>query len=157
MFGFFKRLFTKTEAEKVGFDLFYLIKKYEKCKLEAYLCPAGVPTIGWGTTIYMNGRKVKLGDKITQEEADNLLFWFCSHIVLPKGQFGVNQKIALYSLIYNIGQGAFDRSKCKKAIEKQDWRTAYKEWTWTKANGKELKGLVKRRNEEKTLFFEGLI
>lgn len=156
MFKFIEKLFKK-EKKEVGFDLYYLIKKYENCKLEAYLCPAGVPTIGWGTTIYMSKQKVKLGDKITQEDADSLLNWYCSHIKLPKGQFGVNQKIALYSLIYNIGQMAFDKSKCKKAIEAEDWKTAKKEWTWTTANGKELAGLVKRRNEEKELFFNGLI
>lgn len=156
MFKFLKSLFKK-EKKDVGFDLCYLIKKYEGCRLEAYKCPAGVWTIGYGTTIYISGQKVKQGDKITQEDADSLLKWYCSHIVLPKGQFGVNQKIALYSLIYNIGQGAFNRSKCKKAIESMDWKTAKKEWTWTTANGKELKGLVKRRNEEKELFFKGLI
>lgn len=154
MFDWLKKLF---RSKEVGFDLCWLIKKYEGCKLTAYRCPAGVWTIGWGTTIYMSGQKVREGDKITQEDADSLLFWYCSHIILPKGQLTTNQKIALYSLIYNIGQYAFDRSKCKRAIEAQDWKTAYKEWTWTTSKGVELKGLVKRRNEEKELFFEGLI
>lgn len=155
MLDWVKRLFKR--EKDVGFDLCYLIKKYEGCKLEAYRCPAQVWTIGYGTTIYMSGQRVKEGDKITQEDADSLLLWYCSHIKLPKGQFGCNQKIALYSLIYNIGQTAFDKSKCKKAIEAMDWKTAYKEWTWTTAKGVELKGLVKRRKEEKELFFDGLI
>lgn len=156
MFKFLKKLFCE-EKKDVGFDYLWLIKKHEKCKLNAYLCPAGVPTIGWGTTYYMNHRRVKLGEKITQEEADNLLMWYCSHIVLPKGQFGVNQKVALYSVIYNVGQDGFDNSKCRKAIEKQDWKTAFKEWNWVKSKGKILKGLVKRRKEERALFFDGLV
>lgn len=154
MFGWLKKLF---RGEEVGFDLCWLIKKYEGCRLTAYKCPAGVWTIGWGTTIYMSGQRVREGDTITQEDADSLLLWYCSHIVLPKGQLTTNQKVALYSLIYNIGQGAFDKSKCKKAIEAMDWKTAYKEWTWTTSKGVELKGLVKRRNDEKELFFKGLL
>ena len=154
MIEWLKKLFGRKE---VGFDLCYLIKKYEGCRLEAYRCPAGLWTIGWGSTFYVSGQKVKQGDKITQEDADSLLMWYCSHIKLPNIQLTTNQKIALYSLIYNIGQAAFDKSKCKKAIEEHDWRTAYKEWTWTTAKGVELKGLVKRRNDEKELFFEGLV
>lgn len=139
-------------------DLMTLIKKYEGCRLEAYKCPAGTPTIGWGTTFYPDGSRVKMGDKITQQEADNILQWYCvEHIQLPKGQFTVNQKVSLYSLLYNIGMNAFNRSQCKKYIEAQDWANAYKSWNWTKAGGKELKGLVRRRNDEKALFFEGLI
>ena len=45
-----------------------IIKKWEGLRLEAYLCPAGVPTIGWGHT-----KGVKLGDKITLEQAEDFL------------------------------------------------------------------------------------
>ena len=45
--------------------MYGLIKKYEGCKLTAYKCPAGVWTIGWGSTIYPSGQPVKSGDKIT--------------------------------------------------------------------------------------------
>ena len=139
-------------------DLFWLIKRHEGCRLSAYLCPAGVPTIGYGNTFYPDGQKVKLGDKITQQAAEDLLMWYCvTQIKLPQGTFTSNQKTALYSLIFNIGQAAFNRSKCRKAIEAQDWLTARANWDWTKAGGKELPGLVRRRREEKTLFFEGLI
>lgn len=138
--------------------MFELIKKYEGCKLEAYQCPAGVWTIGYGTTFYPDGKKVKEGDVCTKEDAENYLTWYCTtQIKLPKGVFVYNQKEALYSLIYNIGQNAFDKSKCKKAIEAEDWKTAYKNWDWISAGGKVLKGLVNRRNDEKELFFKGLI
>lgn len=135
-------------------DLMTLIKKYEGCRLEAYRCPAGVWTIGWGTTFYPDGSRVKKGDKITQQQADNILQWYCvEHIKLPKGQFTVYQKTALYSVIYNTGLANFNRSKCKKAIESQDWETAFREWNWDKGGGKVLQGLRKRRKEERLLFF----
>lgn len=135
-----------------------LIKKYEGCRLQAYLCPAKKWTIGWGATYYANGNKVNKGDCITQQNADTLLEWYCKNeIHLPKGEFTDNQKTALFSLIFNIGNPAFDKSKCKKAIESKDWKTAYANWDWIKANGKVLNGLVRRREEEKKLFFEGLL
>lgn len=138
--------------------MFELIKKYESCELKAYKCPAGVWTIGYGNTFYPDGSKVKEGDTCTQKEADGLLLWYCTtKIKLPKGEFTENQKQALYSLIYNIGQGAFDKSKCKKAIENKDWETAKNNWDWIFAGGKVLKGLINRRNEEKELFFGCLL
>lgn len=132
---------------------YWLIKKWEGLHLEAYICPAGKPTIGWGNTTYENGRSVQIGDKITQERAEQLLDWYCSTITLPKGNFTENQKEALYSLIYNIGQAAFNKSNCKKAIEAGDFTTAKKNWDWIRSNGKVLPGLVNRRKEEKRLFF----
>lgn len=139
-------------------DLFYLIKKWEGLRLKAYKCPAGKWTIGYGTTFYPDKTPVKEGDVITEQEAENLLAWYCTtQIKLPKGTFNPKQKMALYSLLYNIRIDEFNRSKCKSAIENQNWITAYKEWTWTKVNGKVSKGLVNRRNDEKALFFEGLI
>ena len=58
---------------KIGLKGLGLIKKFEGCKLSAYLCPAGLVTIGYGNTFYKNGTKIKLGDKITQQQADELL------------------------------------------------------------------------------------
>ena len=138
--------------------MYTLIKQFEGCKLTAYYCPAGKLTIGYGNTFYKDGSPIKEGNTITKAEADDLLEWYCrENIKLPKGEWDLKQKQALYSLIYNIGQSAFDKSKCKKAIERQDWEEAYKQWDWTKANGKELKGLVKRRNAEKKLFFYNIV
>lgn len=136
-----------------------LIEKYEGYKAEPYLCPAGKATIGFGTTFYEDGTPVKLSDKpITVERARELVKWYCENkIQYPRDDLNENQKSALCSLIYNVGQGAFNRSKCKKAIEAGDWQTAYKEWDWVTANGRIMPGLVLRRQEEKRLFFEGLL
>lgn len=133
--------------------MYDLIKKYEGCRLNAYKCPAGVATIGYGTTIYPSGKPVKMGDKITKEEAESLLAWYVKEkIKLPAG-LAKNQQEALYSLIYNIGQGAFDKSGLKKAIIAKDWKAVYKNWDWVTAGGQFLKGLAKRRAEELLLFF----
>lgn len=134
--------------------MFDLIKKYEGCKLKAYKCPANVWTVGWGSTVYPNGGRVKEGDTCTQKEADGLLLWYCTtQIKLPKGYFTEHQKEALYSLIYNVGQTAFDKSELKKAIEAQNWGKVFKNWDWISAGGKEQKGLIKRRVDELALFF----
>ena len=133
--------------------MYGLIKKYEGCKLTAYKCPAGVWTIGWGSTTYKDGKPVKQGDKITQAVADDLLDWYVkTKIKVPSG-LTKNQTEALQSLIYNIGQGAFDRSSLKKAIIAQDWKAVYKNWDWVTGGGKFLKGLAKRRAEELLMFF----
>lgn len=133
--------------------MYDLIKKYEGCRLTAYKCPAGFWTIGWGSTTYKDGKAVKRFDTITQEEADDLLDWYVKNkIRLPNG-LNENQKQALQSLIYNIGQGAFDRSSLKKAIEAKDWKAVYKNWDWVVGGGLFLKGLAKRRAEELMLFF----
>lgn len=133
--------------------MYDLIKKYEGCKLTAYKCPAGIWTIGWGSTTYEDGRPVKQGDKITQKRADELLDWYCQNkIKLPSGLTGA-QQAALQSLIYNIGQGAFDKSSLKKAIISKDWKAVWKNWDWITGGGQFLKGLAKRRADELLLFF----
>lgn len=133
--------------------MYELIKKYEGCRLTAYKCPAGIWTIGYGTTVYPNGQPVKKGDKCTQAEADSLLEWYVKNkIQLPSG-INKNQTAALQSLIYNIGQGAFDRSSLKKAIVAKDWKAVWKNWDWVTGGGKFLNGLAKRRAEELMLFF----
>ncbi|MBQ9539871.1 MAG: lysozyme [Alphaproteobacteria bacterium] len=133
--------------------MYGLIKKYEGCRLTAYKCPAGVWTIGWGSTTYKDGKPVKQGDKITQAVADDLLDWYVkTKIKIPAG-LTKQQTEALQSLIYNIGQGAFDRSSLKKAIIAQDWKAVYKNWDWVTGGGKFLKGLAKRRAEELLMFF----
>ena len=133
--------------------MYDLIKKYESCKLTAYKCPAGVWTIGYGTTVYPNGQPVKEGDHISREEAEAFLTMYIkAKIKLPSG-LTKNQQDALLSLIYNIGQGAFDRSSLKKAIIAKDWKAVYKNWDWVTGGGQFLRGLAKRRAEELLLFF----
>ena len=143
-----------------NYDLFWLIRKWEGFRDTAYPDPAtgGKPfTIGFGSTFYPDGSSVKEGDTITKQEAENLLAWYCvTQITLPKGTFNPKQKMALYSIYYNVGN-SFSKSKCCKAIERQEWEIAFKEWDWDKVNGKVIKGLANRRKEERLLFFDGLV
>lgn len=133
--------------------MYDLIKKYEGCRLAAYKCPAGIWTIGWGSTVYEDGKPVRQGDKITQKRADELLDWYVKNKIKVPAGLNKSQIEALQSLIYNIGQGAFDRSGLKKAIIAKDWKAVYKNWDWITGGGVFLKGLAKRRAEELILFF----
>ena len=136
-----------------------IIKKYEGLSLKAYRCPAGIVTIGYGCTTYPDGTPVKMGDTITKEKAEALLLDYVINQIMPHLKdlaLTSNQEAALCSLIYNIGAPAFLKSKCYKAIKAKDWETVYKEWEWTKAGGKTLKGLLKRRSEERYLFFSDI-
>ena len=134
--------------------MYELIKKYEGLHLNAYLCPAGIPTIGYGST-RINARPVKLGDTITKQDADRLLEQHIAREVLPHIQgldLTPGQIEATTSLIYNIGAGAFNRSKLKTAIKNRDLLGICKEWDFGFSSG--LKGLFKRRTEELYLFIK---
>ena len=136
-----------------------IIKKYEGLSLKAYKCPAGINTIGYGTTVYPDGTPVKMGDTITKEKAEALLLDYVINKILPHIRdlnLTDNQQAALCSLIYNVGWPAFSKSKCYKAIKEKDWETVFKNWDWCKGSGKFLLGLAKRRTEELHLFFQDL-
>lgn len=133
-----------------------LIKKFEGLRLKAYLCPAGKWTIGYGHT----GRDVTEGLEITEAAADDLLAEDLHHyeasvesllLMRPTG----NQFSALVCLAYNIGLAAFAKSTLLKKLDADDAAGAADEFCrWTKAGGKELPGLVKRRWAERELFLK---
>ncbi len=135
-----------------------LIKFFESCALTAYQCPAKVWTIGWGATKYKDGTKVKPGDKITQKQADELFEALLTEFEagvkkLIKVPLSENQLGAVVSFAYNCGLGNFKTSTLLKKINASDFVGADKEFAkWTKAGGKELSGLVKRRLQESVLF-----
>jgi GH24 family phage-related lysozyme (muramidase) len=138
-----------------------IIKEFEGCHLEAYLCPAGVPTIGWGST-RMLGRAVKLGDKIHQATADALLSEDVQAryqglvMMLPMmRQWSGNRVAALVSWAYNVGLGAVDASTLRKRLlaGEDPVRVVREELPrWDKADGKPLSGLARRRAAEAALF-----
>ena len=135
-----------------------MIRKYEGLRLQAYKCPAGVWTIGYGSTTYGNGLPVHEGDIITKEYAEALLNDYLIREVRPviaEIPFALTsrQKEALESLIYNVGASAFLKSKLYKAICKKDWPTVYKEWDF---GIKQAPGLIRRRSEELYYFFYDL-
>lgn len=135
-----------------------LIKKYEGCILDAYKCPAGKWTIGYGTTFYPNGDHVRAEDKISEEQAIELLNWFVQQecYFVFEMDLTENQKEAVISLVYNIGKTAFLKSSLYRAILKKDYKKIAKNWDWYSAGGKVLKGLMKRRTEELALFMQDI-
>jgi lysozyme len=141
-------------------NCYNLIKHFEGCKLSAYLCPAKVPTIGWGSTMYMNGSKVKLGDYITPIGADELLAWEVNKkaaVVAAMGlQLNQNQFDAVVCFAFNVGLGALQKSTMAKKIKvnPNDVTIRAEFMRWNKANGVELKGLTTRRKAEADLYFK---
>src|SRR5215470_4659197 len=139
-----------------------LIEEFEGLRLEAYRDPVGIPTIGYGTTRYPDGRKVQLGESITEREAEAFLIFECHNIGkevadLVEVQLNQNQFDALVSFCYNLGIGAFTGSTLRKKLNEGDLQGAAAEFLkWNKGtiNGvkQELKGLTRRRTREKQLF-----
>lgn len=144
----------------VGDNMIELTKKYEGLSLKPYRCPAGYPTIGYGIRFYPDGREVKMSDpQITIDRAEALLRDYVIRNIIPKIESlnpTPSQTEALVSLIYNIGWNSFARSKCYKALKNHNWGEAFKEWNWITANGKVMKGLIKRRAEEIYMYFKDL-
>ncbi len=133
-----------------------LIKKYEGLRLQAYKCPVGVWTIGYGNTSYPDGRKVQEGDIITADYAEALLNDYCIREVYPvfgKIPFPLTnrQKEAIASLVYNWNAAGFLKSNLYRAICARDWAAVCREWDYGFKNG--LLGLFKRRTEELCYFF----
>jgi len=130
-----------------------LIRKFEGLRLESYLCPAGVPTIGYGHTY-----GVKLDRKISVAEAEVLLDHdyqeaevavnFLISVPLNENQLG-----ALTSFVFNLGQGKLMGSTLRKKLNQGDYKGAAEEFDkWVFSGGKKLNGLIARRAAEKKLF-----
>lgn len=139
-----------------------IIKEHEGLVLTPYLCPAGIPTIGYGNTYYEDGTRVKLTDApITKLRAEHLL----KH-VLKNYEAGVNRYVQVYlnqnqfdavvSFAYNLGLGALQRSTLLKRINNNPFdEDIYDQFLrWNRANGRILKGLKRRRKQEADLYFK---
>jgi lysozyme len=138
------------------------IKTWEGCSLKAYLDSVNVATIGYGCIAYPDGRPVRLGDQITQEQADALLTGECTEVAeaisaLIRVDVGQNQFDALTSLAYNIGEGAFASSTLLRKLNASDIEGAAEQFlVWNKGTidgvKVEIPGLTNRRQAEKQLF-----
>lgn len=134
---------------QAGIDL---IKRWEGLRLEAYLCPAGVWTVGYGST----GDHVYPGLVITEEEAEDLLrkdLWRFEDGVsnLVRKPISDNEYAALVSFSFNLGVGAFSQSTLLRRINlgEQPGIVIQQEFPrWVYAGGEKLQGLVNRRNAE---------
>lgn len=146
---------------KVNAEGYALIKRFEGCRLKAYKCPANVWTIGYGNTFYEDGTKVKEGDVITQQRAEELAKFIIDQFAVSITPFiqktlTENQFSACVSLAYNIGTGGFKRSSVfrKLNVNPTDATIADSFRLWNKGGGKILAGLVKRREAEIQLYFK---
>ena len=131
-----------------------LIKEFEGCQLEAYLCPAGVPTIGYGHT-----RSVELGQVISKAEADALLredLVSAEDAVdwLVTVSINDNRFSALVSFVFNVGTSAFEESTLLSLLNANAEMdiVANQLLRWNKAGDRELPGLTRRRQAERALF-----
>ena len=130
-----------------------LIKKYEGCELEAYLCPAGRWTIGFGRI-----KDVAEGDTCTQEQAESWLveelFEYEDYVKnLVKVNLDQSQFDALVCWTYNLGPTNLKESTMLKLLNAGDYHTVPNQMRrWNKSNGEVLEGLVRRREAEGLLF-----
>lgn len=138
-----------------------LIKEFEGLSLKPYLCSAKVPTIGYGSTYYENGTKVKLTDApITKQRAEQLLKntadKFSEKVaVLITKPITQNQFNALVSFAFNVGVSALKISTLLKLVNNNpnDENIAKEFLRWNKAGGRVVQGLTNRRIKESALYF----
>ena len=140
-----------------------LCRRFEGFRSKPYICPAGVPTIGYGSTYYADGRQVALTDApITEIAARELLVRELFHTYAP----GVLRQCpgllplalladdwrklnAIVDFTYNLGVGRLQTSTLRRKINAGDWSGAQAElMKWTRGGGRVLPGLVTRRRAE---------
>ena len=160
----FLELFHKKRLSKEGANV---IKEFESLRLEAYKCPAGIPTIGWGHT-----RGVKLNTKISRKQAEDFFTEDVKSSVEYINKFNKelnenglklrqNQFDALVSFVFNCGIENFNKSTLKKKIlagaDDSDIAKEFRKWHKVKNAEDKLvpsRGLIKRREEEIKLWMK---
>lgn len=150
---------SQEQPMKLGTEGLELIKEHEGLRLKAYLCQAGIPTIGYGHT-----KGVKLGDTTTAEQAEAWLKEDVSDSEngvnsLVKITITQNQFDALVSFVFNLGSGAFGSSTLLKKLNSGDYSAAADQflvWNKVRVNGKLQisNGLKRRRKAERELFLK---
>lgn len=138
-----------------------LLIKHEGLRLSPYLCPARIPTIGYGNTYYPDGKRVTMLDKpITKEYAYEMFKTIADRFALRVDRLvtanvNQNQFNALVSFAYNVGMGNFQKSTLlRKVNANPNDVTIRAEFNkWVKAGGVRLNGLVNRRKDEADIYF----
>ncbi|MEY4346332.1 MAG: hypothetical protein RL032_2164 [Pseudomonadota bacterium] len=136
-----------------------LMRRFEGFYSKPYMCPTGVPTIGFGATYYEDGTRVTLTDPaITRERSETLLLWHVRTVYLPQvlrlcpGLDHPDRLAALIDFTYNLGGSALKGSTLRKRINSGDWDAVPGELRkWDKAGGRVLRGLTIRREAEAAL------
>ena len=151
-----------SKITKTGDAGIEVIKSFEGFESSPYKCPAGIPTIGYGATFYPNGKKVTMKDKsITEAEAITLLRFMLVSFEKYVDSYCVdtitqNQFDALVSFCYNLGPANLKSSTLIKKVNANPNDPTIRDefMKWTKAGGKKLAGLVRRREAEANLYFK---
>jgi lysozyme len=136
-----------------------LCRRFEGLRLRPYLCPAGVPSIGYGSTVYEDGRRVRLTDApISVARAEALLQWHLRSVVMPAVQklcadvSGAGQLAVLLDFTFNLGAGRLAGSTLRRRVNAGDWAAVPAELRkWVRGGGRVLAGLVARREAEALL------
>lgn len=136
-----------------------LMRRFEGFYSRPYICPAGVPTIGYGSTYYENGARVTLTDEpVSKDRAEALLLWAVRTVYLPQvirlcpGLNNADKLAAIIDFTYNLGGSNLKVSTLRRKINEQKWEEAKTELLkWVRGGGKVLKGLVIRRTAESEL------
>lgn len=151
----------KPPGRRIGPRARALLHHFESFRPNAYRCPAGIWTIGWGNTRYPDGRRVQPGDTVTREQGDALF-----DLILRDFEDGVarlapeatpEQFGAMVSLAYNIGLRAFEGSSVlrhHRAGRHAEAADAFR--LWKKGGGQVLAGLTRRREAERLLYLNRL-
>lgn len=136
-----------------------LCRRFEGFYSHPYLCPAGVPTIGFGTTRYPGGRAVSLTDPpVTRQQAEDLLAHDIRTRFLPEVQrlcpaLDTSSRLAaILDFTYNLGPGNLSASTLRRKINAREWDDVPAQLRrWTRGGGRVLRGLVLRREAEAAL------
>lgn len=137
-----------------------LCRRFEGFRARPYLCPAGVPTIGYGATYYPGGRRVTMQDPpVTRDHAEQLLMHQLREEYLPGvlrscPNLAVHPRRlnAIVDFAFNLGVGRLQTSTLRRRILEEDWDGAKRELRrWVRGGGKVLPGLVTRREAEAAL------
>jgi lysozyme len=153
-----ERLRARNFPWPIAFEIVEAMCRREGFSTVAYLCPAKVPTIGWGETV-----GIKLGDRWTEDRCDTALFVSVREYAAKVEDMctttpNENQLGAMTSLSYNIGLGAFSTSTVLKCHNRNDFAGAARAFSlFNKARGRdgklaELPGLTSRRVMEAAIY-----
>lgn len=132
--------------------LLALIRKFEGLRLKPYLCPAGVPTIGYGhtgkdVTLSMAPISEPVAEALMHQDAE--VFMRAAGNLSPVLWFDEDKHAAIADFCFNLGSSRYKASTLKRRIDSGDWEGACDElqkWVW--GGGRKLPGLVARRAAE---------
>lgn len=136
-----------------------LCRRFEGFYSRPYMCPAGVPTIGYGATYYEDGTRVTLKDAaISKMRAEELLLFHLRTVYMPSviklcpNITDADRLAAIIDWTFNLGATNLKNSTMRRKINANDWDGAAVEIVkWVRAGGKILRGLVIRREAERDL------